>query len=492
MNSNCELYYGDNLTIIKKLPSDHIDLIYLDPPFNSNRSYNMMYKNKTGYPVPEQVEAFCDTWNMDEEKIELMENMRDIMDNYNLDANFINFWDLWIKALRQTQPKLLAYLLYMTPRLLEMRRILKQTGSIYLHCDPTASHYIKIIMDGIFSHKNFRNEIVWSYSGNSKPKKDFPRKHDILLRFTKSNNPFFQPITLKYKESTLKRYNHKDENGRRYKISALRDGKKENIYMSDGVYCTDVYTDIPVERSKLRLGYPTQKPIKLLDRIIKSSCPEDGIVLDPFCGCGTSIYSAHLLNKKWIGIDIAIHSVNLVKETLLGRYSLREKEHYKIDGIPVSVEQAKELFKKDPFQFEKWVVEEVKGFCTQKTNDKGIDGRIYFQDGGLQNMVISVKGGKSINPSMVRDLKGVIEREKSSMGGLILMNEPTKGMKKEASKSGYYKSAGINYAKFQILTIKEILEEKKLFHIPNIIGHKEKKNDQYFQPDLKPIKYLVK
>ena len=159
---------------MKKFPSNHVDLIYLDPPFNSNRSYNMMYKNKTGYPVPEQVEAFCDTWNMDEEKIELMNNMTVTMRHYEMDSSFIEFWDLWIKALRQTQPKLLAYLLYMTPRLLEMRRILKQTGSIYLHCDPTASHYIKIIMDGIFGDKNFRNEIIWGYRTGGISKNYFP------------------------------------------------------------------------------------------------------------------------------------------------------------------------------------------------------------------------------------------------------------------------------------------------------------------------------
>ena len=465
---------------MKNFPSNHVDLIYLDPPFNSNRSYNMMYKNKTGYSVPEQVEAFCDTWNMDEEKIELMNNMTVTMRHYEMDSSFIEFWDLWIKALRQTQPKLLAYLLYMTPRLLEMRRILKSTGSIYLHCDPTASHYIKIIMDGIFGHKNFRNEIVWGYRTGGISKNHFPKKHDILLNYGKNKNLTFHNGI---KERIF------------YEKAFFTEKKDENGNFYEDVYIRDVWEDLKplINLSKERLGYPTQKPIKLLDRIIKASCPEDGLVLDPFCGCGTTIYASHLLNRKWIGIDIAIHSVNLIKETLLGRYSIREKEHYKIDGIPVSVEQAQKLFQQDPFQFEKWAVEEVKGFCTKKTNDKGIDGRIYFKDGKqLTNMVLSVKGGKNVNPSMIRDLKGVMQRENSSMAGIILMTKATNGMKEEARKCGYYNYMGIKYTKFQILTVKEILEEKKLFHIPNMIGHKEKNTDQYFNPDLKPIKHLVK
>ena len=468
---------------MKKFPNEHVDLIYLDPPFNSNRSYNLLYKNRTNYPVPEQVEAFCDTWEMDAEKQGLMDNMVITMRHYEMDKDFIDFWDIWTRALRRTQPKLLAYLLYMTPRLLEMRRILKRTGSIYLHCDPTASHYIKIIMDGIFGSDNFKNELVWCYAGGGIPKNDFPRKHDIVFRYTRGNKYFFK--------REYKPYGKHAKNGKR---ATDLGGKRKIEYRKEGTPINDWWVDIKplINWSSQKLGYPTQKPTELLNRIINASCPDGGVILDPFCGCGTTIYSAHLNNRRWVGIDIAIHATNLIKDTLYNRYQLEEGKHYKLDGAPVSVEEAKHLMKRDAFQFEKWAVELVKGFCTQKTNDKGIDGSIYFKQTydipKLGRMVLSVKGGKAVNPAMVRDLKGVMEREKSEMAGLILLTEPTRGMIEEASRSGYYELQGIKYPKCQILTIRDILENKKLFHIPNMIGHREKTDDLYMSPDVKPVK----
>ena len=506
-SNNNSLFYGDNLTIMKNFPNSSIDLIYLDPPFNSKKTYNLMYKTMTGKPVPEQVEAFCDSWTMDAEKHDLMNNMTVEMESKGIDSDFIQFWQFWTKALRTTQPKLLAYLLYMTVRLLEMWRILKPTGSLYLHCDPTCSHYIKIILDGIFGHGNFRNEIIWYYEKWTAPSKvHYQRNHDIILFYSKSKNNYFntiKEITENLKEKHKKGYligGGYGSNGlvvydkNHPKVQKLIKSGKYKVHYADisGKPLSDVLK-IPIinPMAKERLGYPTQKPIKLLDLIVKVSCPEDGVVLDPFCGCGTTIYATHESNfeqkdkkgilqnkisdRKWIGIDIAILSTKLVQETLDIRYSLKQDEHYKISGIPVSLEEAEYLFKQDPFQFENWSIEKVGGFCTnKKTRDGGIDGRIYFKCGenDMRSMVISVKGGR-LNISYIRDLLGVMEREEAWFGGFISLQEPTKGMREEAAKLGMMTINGIKYERLQLLTIKDIIQGKRLFHLPNQVNRKD-------------------
>jgi len=438
-----------------------------------------MYKKMTGQPVPEQVEAFCDTWILDPEKEDLVRNMPVLMLEYGLDHSFTQFWDNWIQALRNTQPGLLAYLVYMTVRLLEMKRKLKSTGSIYLHCDPTASHYIKIMMDGIFGHKNFRNEIVWWYNTGGKGKAQFLKKHDILFWYSKSDNYTFdwEACAIPRVSGTAHLKEGIDENGRAYyeDYSPRKSGKKYRWYLDQGTVPMDVWTDIQAlnPMAKERLGYPTQKPIALLNRIIKASCPKGGIVLDPFCGCGTSIYAAHELKRNWIGCDIAMLSVHLVTKTLEQRYGLQENVDYIIDGVPVSEEQAIDLFKHDPFQFQHWVIERIGGFCNNKKRaDKGIDGRIYFETKeGLKNMLLSVKGGH-IQPADIRDLRGVMEREDSAMAGFISMKEATKAMKEEMATADVFDYFGTKYPKMQFLTIKDILERKKLFYTPGMVGQK--------------------
>ena len=452
------------------MPNEYVDLIYLDPPFNSKRSYNLMYSTMTGRPVPEQVEAFCDTWTMDAEKEHIVRNMPITLEKSGVDNMFIQFWEHWIKALRKTQPSLLAYLVYMTVRLAEMRRILKSTGSIYLHCDPTASHYIKVVMDGIFGHNNFRNEIVWKRTSAHNDAKRWGAIHDIVLFYTKGKIYTWNKVYTEYDKDYIKKfYKHRDEKGLfaldnmanpdakgyRYKYKGYQypkngwqcpietmkkrdeegliyfpDSKEKRLrfkrYLSTqkGVPIQDIILDIkPLQgSSKQSLGYPTQKPIALLDRIIKASCPENGIVFDPFCGCGTTIVAAHLNQKRWIGCDIAILSVKLIQEVLKERYSLLDKRDYETDGIPTSIEGAKILFKQDPFQFQHWCIEYVGGFCNnKKTADKGIDGRIYFDGEAkkLESMIISVKGGKP-RPSDIRDLRGTLERDQTAMAGFIL------------------------------------------------------------------------
>ena len=295
------LYYGDCLTIMRdfmKLGS--VDLIYLDPPFNSNRDYNNIYKDETGRPLPDQVEGFNDMWrDLSPEREEVLRAMPVLMRERGVDDKAAEFWKLWMRALRDLQPHLLSYLLYMTERLLPMRGILKPTGSIYLHCDPTASHYIKVIMDAIFGHKNFRNEVIWSYRRWPSPTRKYQSMHDTILFYAMSKNNTFNVSFEPPSESTMKRFK-----GKRHKRDIRN---KRNIYLDEpikGLPQRDVW-DLPVIAAvaKERMGYATQKPLKLLDRIIRTSSNEGDIVLDPFCGCATSVEAAHRLGRRWIGID---------------------------------------------------------------------------------------------------------------------------------------------------------------------------------------------
>lgn len=464
------LYYGDNLDVMKqKLKKDSVDLIYLDPPFNSKRNYNMMYKAMTGYPVSESAEAFCDTWTLNAEKEDKLRNMEVLMKEYDVDDTYVAFWSTWIKALRNTQPALLAYLVYMVERLLHMKVILRPTGSIYLHCDPTASHYIKVMMDGIFGHQNFQNEIIWHYRRWTGKARKFQSLHDVIFFYTKTPNYYFNVLYTDYTEKSLKRKQnyHTRTKGEEIFVTSINEkGVREN----------DVWQIALLNsQSKERLGYPTQKPIALLDRIIKASCPPDGVVFDPFCGCGTTIYSAIKNQKKWIGCDIAMLPIRLIKHQLTEKYRLVEIEHFEIDGVPVSFEQAELLMKYSPHQFQHWAIEQVNGLPTkQKSGDKGIDGRIYIDTTeGLKDMVISVKGGQNITTANIRELRGVLDREdKSVLAGFISLQEPTKGMREEAAQAGIWEYKGIKYDKIQLLTIQEILEDKKTFNTPTKVGIK--------------------
>jgi DNA modification methylase len=531
------LYYGDNLTIMQRMPMSSVDLIYLDPPFNSKKSYNLLYRKMTGKPVPEQVDAFCDTWEMDAEKEAAIDTMPLLMRKYGVENYYVEFWHLWIKALRHTQPHLLAYLLYMVERLLHMKSILKPTGSIYLHCDPTASHYIKVMMDGIFGHQNFRSEIIWKRTSSHNSANRWGPVHDVLLFYTKSDSYTWNRISQPYAAEYLANfYRSKDETGRfrlgdltgagtrtgdsgkpwkgvnptdsgrhwavpavpgltkeeikaltvQQRLDALEDQgliywpKKGSIpqfrrYLEPekGVAIQDIITDIdPISpHAKERLGYPTQKPIVLLDRIIQASSNRGDMIFDPFCGCGTTIYSAEKNGRQWIGCDIAILSINLMRDKLGSRYHLTEGIQFEVDGIPASTEQALQLFNKDHHQFQHWVVEKVGGFPMQKKGaDAGIDGRIYFETkDGLKNMVLSVKGGH-IKPGDIRDLRGVLEREDSEMAGFLSLKEPTKSMRDEAARAGTYEYNGVEYDRIQLLTVQKIIEEKRAFNTPSRLG----------------------
>lgn len=514
------LYYGDNLTIMKSIPTGSVNLIYLDPPFNSQRNYNLIYKKLTGQPVPEQEEAFCDAWEMDAEKEDMVSHMPVTVEEYGLDEDLVKFWQAWIKALRNTQPHTLAYLVYMFFRLLEMRRILNSHGSIYLHCDPHASHYIKVIMDGIFGHENFRNEIIWKRT-NAKGLafNRLASNHDVILLYTKTDkftwNPQYTTHDLSYVDKFYRFVDSKT--GRRYTLADLTNPNqnrpnltyeflgvkrvwrwtkermqaaydkglivqskpgavprlKRYLDEQEGMPLDDVWIDIKNVQShaKNRIGYPTEKPLPLLQRIIASSSNVGDVVFDPFCGCGTAIYAAHLLGRKWIGCDIAILSIKLVKDVLLKRYGLEEGKDYTISGVPKSVEAAHLLFSHDPHQFQHWAVELAGGFASAKwSGDKGIDGRIHFEtDDGLKNMVLSVKGGGKPTPMWMRELGGVVQREEDTrMGGLICLESPTKGMLEEISSGGLYNYLGRDYHRLQIRTIQDLLDGK-CFDTPSTV-----------------------
>ena len=518
------LYFGDCLTIMEEMPLGSVDLIYLDPPFNSQRDYNAIYKDETGRPLPAQIEAFGDMWALDERRERELRTMPVLMREAGIDDDAVEFWRLWMNALRKVNPNLLAYLSYMTQRLLPMRGLLKPTGSIWLHCDPTASHYIKIMMDAIFGHDNFKSEVVWKRTTAHSDSRTVGAVHDVVLFYTASNkatwNHQYQPHAQSYLDS---HYRRRDAKGRRYRTDNLtagglagggyeyewnkvkkvwrcppetmkahhdtgrlhytRTGTAEYIrYLdeSEGVPLQSIWTDIPPVNSqaKERMGYATQKPLALLERIIAASSNPGDVVFDPFCGCATTLEAAHKLGRRWIGIDIAIHAIKRVASVRLrDRLALKEGEDFEIDGVPRDIEGARDLWTRDKYHFQRWAVEQVDGFVTAKrTADGGIDGRLYFglpNAKDLSSMAIEVKGGKNVGISVIRELRGVLDSDQAIMAGLILM-EPfgqtkERNFRRFMAEAGDLDVLGVKYSRMQILTVAEILDGKR-FHTPTVAG----------------------
>ena len=550
------LYYGDNLDILRRYVKDEtVDLIYLDPPFKSNQDYNVLFAEQDGSRAAAQIMAFEDTWRWDESAArafhEVVEQGGKVSDVMRAFHTFLGGNDM------------MAYLAMMAPRLVELRRVLKPTGSIYLHCDSTASHYLKMLMDAIFNPQNFRNEIVWKRKyGKAGPIKRFGSATDTILYYVKSDKFVFhaqyKPSDPEYIE---KFFRHVDADGRRYRIDNLaspnprpnltyvykgyqppekgwaisrekmaqwdkegrlhfpkdksgRIQRKRYLDEMEGEEVQNLWDDINVISSQAaeRLGYPTQKPEALLERIIKASSNEGDVVLDPFCGCGTAIAVAQKLNRQWIGIDITHLAITLIKQRLFDSFGVvaahektterdrRERaapsppqsgageedsgglragrsdelrkagssESYRVLGEPVAFEDAKSLAEQDKYQFQWWALGLVKARPVEqkKGADQGIDGRRHFIDHKnrtYEQIIFSVKGGHT-NAAHIRDLRGVIEREKAAIGVLITLEEPTAPMKKEAANAGFYESdyQDTKHARIQIVTIEELLDGKKL------------------------------
>lgn len=505
------LYYGDNLKVLREHVKDEsVDLVYLDPPFNSNQDYNVLFAEKSGTRAAAQIKAFEDTWTWDEEAQLALEGLveagGEVSSAMQAFRTFLGTSDM------------MAYLAMMAPRLVELRRIMKPTASIYLHCDPTASHYLKMLMDAVFGPELFMNEIVWLRANAHNFKTRFwPRQHDTLLAFRRGKAFTLNPVYEPYGPEQLSRY-RRDEQGRLYTgqditVSAVRrlrqfewrgvtppahrswgasleqleawyaegkillkkdgtprmDGLKVYLDETKGKQIGTVWTDIDriSNTTAERLGYPTQKPVALLERIVTASSNVGDTVLDPFCGCGTTIDAAQKLGRQWIGIDITHLAIGLIKKRLRDSYGPTIDSTYTVLGEPVSLEDAVALAEADKYQFQWWALSLVGAAPSEKKKgaDKGIDGRLYFHDekgGKTKQIVISVKGGEKLKATEVRDLRGVVDREHAEIGVLLSLDEPTKPMRTEAATAGHYLSpwSKTKHPRLQIITIKELMDGK--------------------------------
>lgn len=381
--------------------------------------------------------------------------------------------------------QMMAYLVMMTTRLVELHQVLKPTGSIYLHCDPTASHYLKVMADAVFGYRNFLNEVIWYYRGAGVPRRERARRHDVLLWYAKRNGQHYfdpDPIRRPYAEATVKRFAHH--------IGNVRDGHdygQQELHPL-GKHPDDVITHIqPIAPSaKARLGYPTQKPVRLLEELIESSSRARDLVLDPFCGCGTTVVAAQKLDRRWIGVDITHLAIALQKYRLRDSFALTAGTDYTVIGEPQDLAAAQYLAEQDRFQFEAWALSLIHarpaGGQKKKGADKGIDGVIRFIDGAkgkAKRVLVQVKSG-SVGSRDIRDLVGTVDREKADIGVFITLEKPTRPMKTEAISAGFYHSPSWHkeYPRIQILTIEELLNGATVQMPPQAGTFKEAQVDQ--------------
>ncbi len=505
------LYYGDNLDILKRYIKDEtVDLVYLDPPFNSAQNYNAFFSEKDGTSAASQIRAFEDTWTWNQESQRVYEELilqpgkvSEVMQAFK---TFLGTNDM------------MAYLAMMCPRLIELRRVLKSTGSLYLHCDSTASHYLKLLCDAIMGKDNYRNEIIWK---RSNPKSlntvNFTTCTDTILRYTKTNKYIFhQPYEEHDPEYVELAYKYTDKQGRyrllpllnpndnrpnltyeflgvrrvwRWTKERMQKAYEEGVvvqlkpgavpqykkYLADskGRTVTNCWTDIPQASGNEALGYPTQKPVALLERLLEASSNLGDVVLDPFCGCGTTIDAAEKLGRQWIGIDITQLATSLIKSRLRDTYG--SKLEIVTVGEPTTPNEAAQLAEDDKYQFQWWALGLVgaRPIEQKKGADHGIDGKILFRDdltvAKPEQIIIQVKGGKT-GVKDVRDLRGVLDREKAAIGVLISLQPPTREMQAEAASAGFYehKMNKQKYPRIQLRTVKELMTGKSIERPSNV------------------------
>ncbi len=511
------LYYGDNLDILREhIPDDSVDLIYLDPPFSSDRNYNVLFREENGTASAAQVHAFEDTWHWNQASENTLTDMM-----LNAPPNLVELMKGLLSFLGCNQ--FTAYLVMMAPRLLELHRVLKSTGSLYLHCDPTASHYLKIILDQIFDVRNFRSEITWkrtsAHSDTRQGRKAYGNVTDIILYYTKTGGYTFNTQYTSYSQEYVESfYRHVDLDGRRYQLDNItgpggaakgnpyyevmgvsrywrysEENMKQLIdegriiqtnpgtvprykrYLDEmpGVPLQNLWDDVNAVGSKSseRLGYPTQKPEALLERIITASSNEGDIVLDPFCGCGTAIAVAERLNRQWMGIDITHLAIALMRSRLEDTFG--DTVNYEVVGEPLDVSSAHALAQHDRYQFEWWALSLVRARPVdnkKKGADKGIDGVKFInttpssRKATMVKMIVQVKSGK-VGVKDIREFRTVVDNAKAQMGAFITLNNPTGPMVKEALTAGYYTPevvGAVQSPKVQILTIEELLSGKTL------------------------------
>jgi len=546
------LYYGDNLAILRSrdyFPDASVDLVYLDPPFNSNATYNVLFAERSGAQAASQIKAFEDTWRWDAEAA------RVYFETVEAGGHVSEALQAFRRLIGDSN--MLAYLAMMAPRLVELRRVLKLTGCIYLHCDPTASHYLKILMDAVFGPENFRNEIIWRRTGTHSKVLRFGPIHDTILFYTRGKTYTWNSPKRPYMRGHIKKHFVQDAEGWRTNYSGnvltgsgTRNGesgkpwkgfdptakgrhwalprtivedceedltgltqheKLDRLYElgyilidpkqvwpfyehrlkpSDGTPIPDIWANQPYTQGTVfgteacidedahwlstsdseRLGYPTQKPVGLLTRIIEASSNPGDMVLDPFCGCGTAVDAAQKLGRRWTGIDVTFLAVDLIRRRLVAAHG--SAVEFDVTGVPRDEASAHQLFKRSHFEFERWAVSLVDGEPKAKPGgDRGIDGVARFPldakaKGATGRVLISVKGGKDIKPEYVRELEGTVRSHKAEMGLLVTLEKPTQGMTDTANHFGTYewpisKNAGRAFPRIQIVTVGDLVAGHK-------------------------------
>jgi site-specific DNA-methyltransferase (adenine-specific) len=504
-----KLYYGDNLDVLREHVADaSVDLIYLDPPFNSNASYNILFKSPAGAGADASIEAFDDTWAWGPTASSAL---MDITQSGNHKLHVL------MQAMKTAigENAMMAYLAMMAVRLVELHRVLKDTGSLYLHCDPTASHYLKLVLDAVFGPENFLNEVIWKRTSAHSSAKRFGPVHDTILFYAKSSdylwNKTFQPYNEKYVSEF---YTHVDDDGRRWRRSDLTgagtrngetglvwrgidvtakgrhwawppshleqmdaDGKihwpakdggmpmfKRYLDEQSGNPAQDIIDDIPPMHnlSDERLGYPTQKPRRLLERLIAASSNPGDVVLDPFCGCGTAVDAAQKLGRRWIGIDVTHLAIGLIEKRMREGYG--DDLPFETIGSPKDLASAQRLAVDDPHQFQHWITLKLGGYPWmggKKGGDKGVDGYFYYigEGGATETGVISVKAGGNVNPNMVRDIGRVMARDGHKLGLFVTATLPTKGMAEEAASHGLIETEFGRFPALQTYTLAELFAD---------------------------------
>jgi site-specific DNA-methyltransferase (adenine-specific) len=508
-----KLYYGDNLDVLREHLADaSVDLIYLDPPFNSNASYNILFKSPAGAGADASIEAFDDTWAWGPTASSAL---MDITQSGNHKLHVL------MQAMKTAigENAMMAYLAMMAVRLVELHRVLKDTGSLYLHCDPTASHYLKLVLDAVFGPENFESELVWKRYGAHNDAKTYGRVHDVIFFYTRSRKFVFTKQHEPYSDEYIKeRFRLADPDGRRWAEQNLSspnprpnltypftakngitydpppNGWKytsERMQLLDdenrlhypiktggrlrlknyfdervGVPVQDVWIDLTSigGSSPERLGYPTQKPRALLERIIAASSNPGDVVLDPFCGCGTAVDAAQKLGRRWIGIDVTHLAIGLIEKRMREGYG--DDLPFETIGSPKDLASAQRLAVDDPHQFQHWITLKLGGYPWmggKKGGDKGVDGYFYYlgEGGATETGVISVKAGGNVNPNMVRDIGRVMARDGHKLGLFVTATLPTKGMAEEAASHGLIETEFGRFPALQTYTLAELFADKR-------------------------------
>ncbi len=498
------LYYGDNLDVLRRdIPPGSVDLIYLDPPFNSNATYNILFRSPAGTGADAQIEAFADTWHWNDRAEDAFDQVArsghtKAFDLLNAMRGFLGDNDM------------MAYLAMMAVRVVELHRVLKPTGSLYLHCDSTASHYLKLLLDGVFGAEHYRNEVIWKRTTAHADGGRWGRNLDTLLFYTRGAQHVWHAPYTAYDADYEARFRQSDADGRQwmddnltakglsgggytyaYKgITSLWRMPEETMRRLDaegrlhftraggirlkryldeakGMPVQALWADIPALNSQAqeRLGYPTQKPLALLERIIAASSNEGDVVLDPFCGCGTAVHAAQKLGRQWIGIDVTHLAISLIEKRMQAAFP---GVAFTVEGTPRDLASAEDLARRDKYQFQWWAVSMVDAMPfggRRKGADGGIDGIIYFKPDGrrMEKALVSVKGGDHVGVQMIRDLHSTMEREKAPAGVFLTKAMPTKAMEKEAASVGRFRAeaTGKTYSRLQIITLAELFAGKR-------------------------------